>query len=311
MKKFILSFTAALSVAFVSAQGLPNGSFENGTDSTIDNWTRISGKAYTTPSFSVPTSQGTYTVNPSVGTKLGVVANDTTGAPQGQVFVGRMQSRFAYNKRPARLYADILYATAINSETFAISVVMFRNNGGTNDTVLNRYIFLSQAGSLLPNPVNNVIPWLSFTSQLAPTDYIGTNNPDSCVITVLASGAWTPGNQGSTSIITTLLLDNMRFSPELTSVRDGITSANHKALSNYPNPASGSTTISFDLPLKSNVELNIFDINGRQVYTENLGQKEGGSHAIVFNTSSLDNGVYFYNIKTDFGTESSKMVIVR
>lgn len=310
MKKVLLTVAAVAGALFVNAQNIPNASFENVTGNDVDNWTLLSGKASAPANYSINTSQGTFTANPSNGSKLLVLANDTTGANPGSVFVGRMESRFAYNKMPARFYADLLYLTTINTETFAISIVMFRDSAGANDTVLNRYIFLQQPGAVISTPQGSNMPLVTLTSQLPPNAYMGTDNPDSCVITLITSGAWTQGNTGSTTINTTLLLDNLRFSNELTSV-EGLVLPNHKALSNYPNPASSSTTIEFDMAMNSEVELSVFDLTGRKVYTQNLGQKEAGFHNVLFNTSMLNEGIYMYTIKTNHSTETSRMVIVK
>lgn len=72
-------------------------------------------------------------------------------------------------------------------------------------------------------------------------------------------------------------------------------------LSNHPNPFNPTTTISFSIPEKSNVDLIIHNIKGQKIKTlinENLTK---GSHSITWNGKdehgiSVSSGLYFYKI---------------
>ncbi len=76
---------------------------------------------------------------------------------------------------------------------------------------------------------------------------------------------------------------------------------------NYPNPFNPSTTIEFVLPEAGNVSLKIFDINGREYYSEirNLDLLPG-SYKMNFNGSDISSGVYFYALVVDGKMLSSK-----
>ena len=67
---------------------------------------------------------------------------------------------------------------------------------------------------------------------------------------------------------------------------------------NYPNPFNLTTTIKYALPIESKVNLNIYDIGGQQVYTDN-SVMAAGYHEQKFNASNLSSGVYFYVIEAD------------
>jgi len=80
---------------------------------------------------------------------------------------------------------------------------------------------------------------------------------------------------------------------------------------NYPNPFNPSTIISFTLPEASDVDLTVFDINGRKVSTLVNQPLQAGNHNINFDASSLPSGVYFYKLVTPSGSQSRKMTLIK
>jgi hypothetical protein len=65
---------------------------------------------------------------------------------------------------------------------------------------------------------------------------------------------------------------------------------------NYPNPFNPSTTLEYSVPERSEVNLVVFDLFGREV--ENLvdGEMESGSHSVNFNATNLSSGQYLARI---------------
>ena len=62
---------------------------------------------------------------------------------------------------------------------------------------------------------------------------------------------------------------------------------------NYPNPFNSLTTISYYLPVSSNVALVIYDVLGRQVAELVNGEISAGNHRLRWDASSVPSGVYF------------------
>lgn len=79
---------------------------------------------------------------------------------------------------------------------------------------------------------------------------------------------------------------------------------------NFPNPFRGSeTNIRFTLPQRSQVQLIVYDMNGRVVKTLVNGTKEAGTHLVPFQDNSLPTGVYFYRLTANGFTDVKKMTI--
>jgi len=77
-----------------------------------------------------------------------------------------------------------------------------------------------------------------------------------------------------------------------------------------PNPASEYANVQVMLNNASKVEVNVYDVMGKLVMTNNFGQQSTGSHIYKINTSSLPAGVYVFNVQAG-GSQTSKKVIVK
>ena len=65
---------------------------------------------------------------------------------------------------------------------------------------------------------------------------------------------------------------------------------------NYPNPFNPVTTITFGVPEKSAVKLEIYDILGRKTLTLFNGKKPPGYHSISWNATNYSSGLYIYRL---------------
>lgn len=85
---------------------------------------------------------------------------------------------------------------------------------------------------------------------------------------------------------------------------------------NYPNPFNPQTTIEFDLPVASEVTLQIYDILGRHVKTHNRASLPMGTHEFVWDATdeagqAVVSGVYFYLLRAGNFVETRKMMLMR
>ena len=83
------------------------------------------------------------------------------------------------------------------------------------------------------------------------------------------------------------------------------------AASNYPNPYNPATTISYDVPLPSNVKVSVFDMRGRELEVLVDREHTPGEHTIQFDASNLASGVYLYKVESSYDVVVNKMVLMR
>ena len=79
----------------------------------------------------------------------------------------------------------------------------------------------------------------------------------------------------------------------------------------YPNPASGKTTIPFDLPSRAHVRIDVFDALGRRVTTLVDGETPAGRHEVTFDAAGLPAGLYIYRLTASSRTLVRHLIIVR
>ena len=80
---------------------------------------------------------------------------------------------------------------------------------------------------------------------------------------------------------------------------------------NYPNPFNPTTTIKFSIPQSGNVKLTVYNLLGEEVAELIKGFWESGVHTVNFNASSLNSGVYIYELSTERFIQSRKMTLIK
>ena len=78
---------------------------------------------------------------------------------------------------------------------------------------------------------------------------------------------------------------------------------------NVPNPFKDVTEISFYLPETSQVKLVVYNALGEKIEELVSARYEAGRHTVVFKTSSLSSGTYYYNFVSEKFTETKVMNI--
>jgi glucuronoarabinoxylan endo-1,4-beta-xylanase len=87
--------------------------------------------------------------------------------------------------------------------------------------------------------------------------------------------------------------------------------ASFKLFQNYPNPFNPTTQINFEIPEKSFVSLKVYNLLGEEIAELAGRENNAGMHSVIFDASTLSNGIYFYTLKTRDFIKTRKMMILR
>ncbi|MBL7052840.1 MAG: PKD domain-containing protein, partial [Candidatus Marinimicrobia bacterium] len=85
---------------------------------------------------------------------------------------------------------------------------------------------------------------------------------------------------------------------------------------NYPNPFNPTTAINYQLPIMSNVQLAIYNVQGRLIETLVNELQDAGFYSVEWIAGDVSSGVYFYRISVETNghfsfQETKKMVLLR
>ena len=89
-----------------------------------------------------------------------------------------------------------------------------------------------------------------------------------------------------------------------------------KLYQNTPNPFSGKTSITYEIPDRSFVSLKIYNATGQLIKIIEEGKKEAGRYIAVWDgfneyRNKVPAGIYFYNLETDGNKITKKMILIR
>ena len=92
--------------------------------------------------------------------------------------------------------------------------------------------------------------------------------------------------------------------------------ARYALYQNYPNPFNPNTTLRFDLPVVSDVQIVIYDLLGREVARLVDQRLQAGSHLLLWdgcdhNGSEMPSGMYILSMVTPEYAKSIKTVLLK
>lgn len=146
------------------------------------------------------------------------------------------------------------------------------------------------------------------TGGVVPGDLVPATDLKSALFTAHAAGgarvqATAPGLVPTASGLLTVT--------GASGVGDGDVPLHFELAQNYPNPFHGATTIRFALPRPGRARLQVFDVQGRVVATLFSREDASGLHAVTWDATGVESGVYFYRLDTDGGRQVRKMFILK
>ena len=80
---------------------------------------------------------------------------------------------------------------------------------------------------------------------------------------------------------------------------------------NYPNPFNPTTTISFDIPRRTRVNLAVYNLLGQQIAALVDEEREAGRYRIEWDAGSVASGVYLYRLQVGGFASTKKLILLR
>lgn len=129
------------------------------------------------------------------------------------------------------------------------------------------------------------------------------------LLNVAVGGNW-PGNpDGTTEFPQEMTVDYVKVYKDATTGVDTKASG-FQLKQNFPNPVDGHSVISFTLPVREHVILDLYDSVGRKVKTLLDQARDQGRHQVRINSKILDPGLYTYRIQAGNHLASRQMIIL-
>jgi hypothetical protein len=80
---------------------------------------------------------------------------------------------------------------------------------------------------------------------------------------------------------------------------------------NFPNPFNPETSISFEMPERAAVKVEIFSLLGNSIAVLYNGTMNVGTHTVQWNASNNPSGVYFYRVTMGTRTFTNRMILLK
>jgi hypothetical protein len=78
---------------------------------------------------------------------------------------------------------------------------------------------------------------------------------------------------------------------------------------NYPNPFSGTSTITVTLKQNANLSLEVSNITGQQIMLKERGYVNAGTYYFSVDATEIPSGIYFYTVKAGDSQVTRKMIV--
>jgi streptogramin lyase len=281
-----------------------------------------SGKIFVTDatSFAGAPQDYLYSIDPSTGVQTVIPTSDSLHLPtgldtdgDGKLIVANNSSKKIFRIDPANGAVAVVSAGGLFKQPFGITIVrpMPKLTASRSAFDFGAVAVGSSATDslIVSNPGDAPLYIVSVASD--SVQYQVT--PSSATIAPSASQTFhlTFSPTSSDTVFSTVRFAHNAGAPLLIGVAgSGIVTGVKEAPSgipgsfalraNYPNPFNPTTTMQFDLPVRSAVTMKVYSVIGTEVATiVNRREYEPGSYRERFDAAGLSSGVYFYVITAD------------
>ena len=291
-KTLLLSFAFIANFTMLKAQTIPNAGFENWTNmgaySNPNGWDQLNSLTNLASIFTceqgTPGNVGTYYLkltSKTAGT-FGVVPGV---AVSGLIDVATQQpkSGFAFNAQPQALTGKWQHMIFGSSQGYIdVQLTKWNSTSNSRTIVANGHVDLT----------GMAMSWANFSIPLA---YLETFAPDSCIISMRASGNAPTNNDY-------LWIDELAFTGSVTGIKNQNMSTK---LAVFPNPSTGNLTLDLSSISDKQVIATIFDLQGNKI--KQIQGLQVSSNATI-DISELAQGNYLLNIISKTEIITSKFI---
>ena len=83
------------------------------------------------------------------------------------------------------------------------------------------------------------------------------------------------------------------------------------AFSVFPNPTSGESFVDLTLTESAKIDLRVFNVLGKEIGVITSEQYAAGKHRFVYETSTLSNGLYYYQLTVGNKKYVQKLMVTK
>jgi hypothetical protein len=158
---------------------------------------------------------------------------------------------------------------------------------------------------------------LTITASATGVLPVGTPVTLSASATGFTGYSWTPGgattadiivNTGGTYTVSANDGNCVQAASYLVEYASGIEDINVSSINIFPNPNKGSFAVAFDAVKATDVTVGVFNVQGQEVYTENVNATIGKNTKQV-NLNNLSSGIYIVKLFVDGGSVSRRITL--
>lgn len=222
--------------------------------------------------------------------------HSTRGLPKNKLTVGMPFYGREFNS--SALYSSFSLPV---TDLYYTTIVPLINNGWTY-----HWDDVSKVPYLIKDSNDKLITFDDTVSIKMKCDWIKSNGYSGAMI-------WALGQDVTNNIQPLLeVIGKDLLAGQSSIVSDHLKARPHFILyQNNPNPFNPATTIHYELPIKSDVKLALYDILGRKICTLVEDVQTAGSHDITLDAQNLPGGIYFYELVTEYQKQTRKMILIR
>ena len=283
-------FVFALSLVSNAQDSIPNASFEQWTAGDPDGWLTSNVDPFFNVTQNASAHSGSFAAH-------GVVAEILPGI----------------NLPPYLIPATAGVPGIPITERWASVRGFYKMNPDSGDKFSVNVIFIKDTTVIAAGGFVDSNTVLNYTEFVVNMVYFTSDVPDTAVITITMFGPNGPDiHAGSVMVVDDISLSGVATKAEERAEQR----PRDFGLQNYPNPFNPSTTISYFLPEKSPVKLQIFNLLGQPVRILTEGEQPAGSHSVVWdgrdeNGSPLSSGIYFYRLQSRTYSAVNRMLLLK